>query len=269
MGFDAFVASTECAAQSLVQRHHPLAPEPFVPIDVVPLGVGRLEALRSSDVESTSQPPAAPSFVVFGDREPPPACEQLLRLWDTWSECVPGALLHVIGNEPSSARETELVRAGRLLRHRNASDADVVTLLGDARAVLAPSFAEGYGLLLREVAALGVPVLTSDIPVYRTIAGTVLEYVGAPVTADVSLAPFALDLERVPAALDRIPWLQALTDYALDTSRSASHRARLAGQMPRDWSAHFSSLDRIVGVVGIGRIDRPSGQRTPLADPPP
>jgi glycosyltransferase involved in cell wall biosynthesis len=34
-----------------------------------------------------------------------------------------------------------------------------------------PSFAEGYGLPVAEALAVGTPVLASDIPVFRAIAG--------------------------------------------------------------------------------------------------
>ena len=47
----------------------------------------------------------------------------------------------------------------------------LVALMKGARAVLMPSFAEGYGLPLAESLALGTPVIASNIPVFHEIAG--------------------------------------------------------------------------------------------------
>jgi glycosyltransferase involved in cell wall biosynthesis len=44
-------------------------------------------------------------------------------------------------------------------------------LMSSARALLMPSFAEGFGLPLAEAIAAGAPAIASDIPVFREIAG--------------------------------------------------------------------------------------------------
>ena len=50
------------------------------------------------------------------------------------------------------------------------SDFDVQTMLQQAKALLFPSFAEGLGIPILEAAALGVPCIASDIPVFREVA---------------------------------------------------------------------------------------------------
>jgi glycosyltransferase involved in cell wall biosynthesis len=49
------------------------------------------------------------------------------------------------------------------------SDSETARLVKNSRALLLPSFAEGFGFPLVEALALGVPVLASDIPVFREI----------------------------------------------------------------------------------------------------
>lgn len=51
-------------------------------------------------------------------------------------------------------------------------DLDVQLLMQHARALLFPSFIEGLGIPLLEAAALDVPCIVSDIPVFREIAPT-------------------------------------------------------------------------------------------------
>jgi glycosyltransferase involved in cell wall biosynthesis len=50
------------------------------------------------------------------------------------------------------------------------SSVELRQIIGNARALLTPSFAEGYGLPIVEALSLGVPVIASDIPVFREVA---------------------------------------------------------------------------------------------------
>lgn len=59
----------------------------------------------------------------------------------------------------------------RLFWLDNASDADLAFLYREARAVVLPTMAEGFGLPLVEAAHFGAPVIASDISVFREIGG--------------------------------------------------------------------------------------------------
>jgi len=66
---------------------------------------------------------------------------------------------------------------GRLMEIPDPSDEDIARLLGGANAFVFPSFAEGFGLPPLEAMAAGVPVVCSDIPVFREVYGDTVRYV--------------------------------------------------------------------------------------------
>jgi glycosyltransferase involved in cell wall biosynthesis len=49
-------------------------------------------------------------------------------------------------------------------------------LLSNARALLAPSFAEGFGLPVAEARSVGTPIIASDIPSFREQGGDKVIY---------------------------------------------------------------------------------------------
>ena len=66
---------------------------------------------------------------------------------------------------------------GRLIEIPDPSDDDIARLFGGAKAFVFPSFAEGFGLPPLEAMASGVPVVCSDIPVFREVYGDAVRYV--------------------------------------------------------------------------------------------
>ena len=102
-------------------------------------------------------------------------------------------------------------------------------MLKGARALLLPSFAEGYGLPLAEALTQGTPVLCSDIPVFREIGGGVPDY---------------LD----PA--DGAAWRAAVLDYAEPQSPSRQAQLqRLGGWSQPTWERHFTLVDTALRAV--------------------
>ncbi len=103
------------------------------------------------------------------------------------------------------------------------SDLRVASLLAGARAMLAPSFAEGFGLPLVEALAAGVPVICSDIPVFREIGGGIPDYVDP---------------------LDQLGWRDEILDYSLpDSARRAAQLQRLRLWRAPTWPEHFRIVE--------------------------
>ena len=88
---------------------------------------------------------------------------------------------------------------GSVVEISDCDDEALVDHLCGARALLFPSLAEGYGLPLVEIVCrAGVPVIASDLPVFRELAGEVPDY---------------LDPR------DEAAWEHAIMSYAHDPSR--------------------------------------------------
>ena len=120
--------------------------------------------------------PARPYFLCAGTIEGRKNIGFLLNVWrsmvaDLVPEDVPR--LVIAGERGWACQEVlaTLDRTRGLSRHvaevRGVSDAEMVALVRGARAVLAPSLAEGFGLVPVEAMTLGTKVIASDIPAHR------------------------------------------------------------------------------------------------------
>ena len=110
------------------------------------------------------------------------------------------------------------------------SDADIARHLSGARALLFPSLVEGYGLPLVEALGANVPVIASDLPVFREIAGDRPQY---------------LDPRNEAA------WEDAILDYARDKSEGrAAQIARIGDFRPPSWSDHFARVEELLSSLG-------------------
>lgn len=123
-----------------------------------------------------------PYFVGLGTVEPrkdyPTILDAFERLWCEGSQ----AALVIIGKqgwnvEKFSAYLRSHEQLGkRLFWLENASDADLHAILTRATALVQASIAEGYGLPVAEAGSLGVPLILSNLPVFREIAGEEAAY---------------------------------------------------------------------------------------------
>lgn len=131
---------------------------------------------------------------------------------------------HVFAEIDRGAFGDRVVEAGPL------DDAELAETLAGARALLFPSFAEGYGIPLVEALATGVPVIASDLPVFREIGQGVPELL---------------------AIGDSEQWLSALEDYARpDSPRRTAQLARLKTFKAPDWPDHFARVDTMLASLG-------------------
>jgi len=109
------------------------------------------------------------------------------------------------------------------------SDEEMSQILAGARALLMPSFAEGYGLPLAEALAHGIPALCSDIPSLREVGGNVPEYIDP---------------------LDGPGWQSAISDYAAaDSPRRQAQLERLANWRAARWETHFQHVSNLLETL--------------------
>ncbi len=216
-----------------------------VPVAVAPLGVAPPE------VEA---PPVAlrPYFVVLGTIEPRKNHLLLLNLWRQFAATLGSAAprLVVVGRrgwenenvldmlERCAALDGLVREAGTL------PDREVASLLRGARALLFPSFAEGFGLPLAEALALGVPALASDLPALREVGGAVPEYIDP---------------------LDGAAWRAAVLDYARpDSNARRAQLGRLGAWRPPAWERHFAAVEDLLHGLVLRPALRPP---LPAANP--
>jgi glycosyltransferase involved in cell wall biosynthesis len=181
-------------------------------------------------------PDSVPYFVIIGTIEPKKNHLLLLNLWPQLATtmAVPPRLLVIGARGWENEQAVDMLERSNRLRglveeHNHLGDTAIGALLKDARAVLLPSFVEGFGLPLAEALASGVPVICSDIPAFREVGRD---------------APEFLD------PMDMLAWRQAIIDYcAADSPRRAAQLRRLPDWPVMPWHSHFdiveNSLDEI------------------------
>lgn len=192
-----------------------------------------LAAHLGSDAGGLARPTSSqsdrPTFVILGTIEARKNHAMLLRIWTelvtTFGDQAPRLL--VIGQRgwecadvlkllDSGALGASVVEIGRC------GDDALAGHLADARALLFPSLAEGYGLPLVEALRHGAPVIASDIPVFREIGQGVPDFLS-------------------PADPDA--WRRAILAYATpDSPERAAQLTRLACFRPSSWQDHFAAV---------------------------
>lgn len=170
----AAIVNTSVVAQQVrkLLRNHGRRDVPVLVRPVPPDPI--FAAARGADPELKD----TPYFVVCGTIEPRKNHLMLLHVWRElsrqWRERTPKLL--VIGRRGwENENVVDLLdRSHEIHQHVVEIDglpsADMARLFAFARALLMPSFAEGYGLPIVEARATGTPVIAADIPPFREIA---------------------------------------------------------------------------------------------------
>lgn len=94
-------------------------------------------------------------------------------------EYLPDYELHLLSgiNEQRHAELSALIPSGgRVVFHRGVSDEEYEHLLGRSTALVTLSREEGYGLPLVEAMSTGTPVVVTDMPIFREVAGQAALY---------------------------------------------------------------------------------------------
>ncbi len=216
----------------------PLPPAAVAPIAADPPGA---QAIATA---SAGPPIEDPYFLMIGTIEPRKNHLLMLQVWQRLIHRLGGQTpkLVLIGQEGWECEHVmrTLARAPGLSEHvlhlQRCDDSALHGWIAHARALLFPTFAEGFGLPVVEALQRGVPVIATDLQVFREFAGDYPEY----------LDP-----------LDAAGWLAAIDEYRKPGNRRRERRvAALTAYRDPTWSEHFARVDDL-----MRRVDRRVGFR--------
>ncbi len=196
------------------------------------------------DIAAGPRPLAPPYFVVVGTIEPRKNHLLLLQLWRQMVEQLGDAAprLVVIGQRGWECENVVdlLERCAQLkgfvIEQPYCSDAALITWMHHAQALLFPTFAEGYGMPLTEALSIGVPVIASELSVFRETSGDVPEYANP---------------------LDGRRWQELILDYAkADSTLRAAQLERMKDFRATTWEQHFEKVDALLESLEAGQATK-------------
>lgn len=192
---------------------------------------------------TSHRPMAEPYFVMLGTIEPRKNHLLLLHVWRQLIEKlgVNAPHLVIVGQRGWECEQVVdmLERCSALKSHvvekRACNDAELANWLSHSQALLFPSFVEGFGMPMVEALMLGVPVVASDLPVFREIVGSIPDY----------LDP-----------MDGVGWRRLIVEYANSQSQVRKDQlVRMHGFQAPTWSAHFevvaALLERVASLKDV------------------
>lgn len=198
---------------------------------------GRVVLLGTDPLPFTDcpSPSTTPYFVCLSTIEPRKNHKLLLDIWAGFHDTLPEneiPHLHIVGKrgwlneEVFDTLDNAPFMGKTVFEHGRIPDGQLGPLMKGARALLFPSFTEGFGYPLVEALQMRVPVICSDLPCFHEIAGD---------------APLYIDIKN-----QRL-WGEQI----LDISTSNVISSQLAKNTPKfpKWDAHFHKVDTIVDDI--------------------
>lgn len=210
---------------------------PVPPILVAALG----HELPDPDSVPSKQNSAKPYFLILGTIEPRKNHLLLLTLWrelvKRHGEAAPRLI--IVGRRGWECEQVvDLLERCEaihpyLIEKNDASDEEVVALLACARALLMPSYAEGFGMPVQEALAMGIPVISSPLPAIQEFAGEIPDYAEPH---------------------DGTRWLKLIEEYAKPHSpEREAQLQRLPAFRHHTWPEHFERVAAFLEAeIGCG-----------------
>ncbi|WP_246191603.1 glycosyltransferase family 4 protein [Pseudoxanthomonas gei] len=183
-GFVCISEATRADLEAFMDRHGGFERRPWT--RSVHLGSdlesGQVGAAAEDTVRITQSLAGVPTLLCIGTMEPRKDYASVLasfeQLWKAGIDCA----LVIVGKQgwnvdALAVRLRQHPQAGRrLFWLEGLEDGDIDHLLQHAAALVQASISEGYGLPIVEAGSKGVPLLLSDIAVFREIAGDAASY---------------------------------------------------------------------------------------------
>ena len=200
----------------------------------IPIHVALLGTEPIADAAPASAPDGRPFFLCVSTIEPRKNHLLLLNLWRHMAETLPPAevpRLIVVGRRGWENEQVidMLERCPALQPHveeiNGCPDTRIAGLLRGARALVLPSFAEGYGMPVAEALSVGTPVICSNLPALREVGGDIPDY----------LDP-----------LDGPGWQAAILDHARRGPLHHAQMQRLPNWRAPTWQGHIEGVSEVI-----------------------